>query len=198
MKSQSRTDRDALGFAESVQRHFKFLKLHGFQVVHYEPTFVRYESSLFFINLYHGRRSFEIGLELGRIAIPEDEAQPYPMSALLEVVGFSDAKNYRNYAARTLQTVDAGVAKLSKLFREQLSDDLLRRHNLFSALKHQRNARGEALALETSLEQARRVLETAWHIKDYKKVVKTLLPLYNHLTPAERKKLEYAKRMILH
>jgi hypothetical protein len=184
-------------FAETVQRNFKFLVVRGFRLVRADPTFVRFESPWLFINLYHGRRSYEIGLELGQIGRPEDEDQPYPMSALLEAVGSSDAKNYLNYTARNMDAVDAGVARLAKLFNQNITEEFLARRDLFNLLKQQRKSRADSFALKTNLEQARSIVEPAWRTKDYKKVVEILLPLSEHLTASERKKLEYAKRMTL-
>src|SRR5687767_11892121 len=60
-------DRWRLGFKEAVLANFGFLQQIGFKPVTEDVTFVRYESKTVFVNVYHGRASFEIGVEVGRV-----------------------------------------------------------------------------------------------------------------------------------
>lgn len=62
----SRGDRQ-LGFVAAALRAFAFLEHLGFAVVRREPTLIRFESESVFINVYHGRSSYQVGLELGRL-----------------------------------------------------------------------------------------------------------------------------------
>src|SRR5262249_26991832 len=65
------TDRGSLQFKDMVGTNFRFLcSDYGFTVVKAETTFVRYESEMLFVNVYHGRRSYEIGLEVGQLSEP--------------------------------------------------------------------------------------------------------------------------------
>jgi len=193
MNAETQMDRAGLRFAELTQRHFAFIEAQGFQRVRGEPTFVRFESPALFLNIYHGRSSFEIGAELGRLGNENDEKQPYPMSALLGAAGVPTAKEYRDYATHTPDGVDEGLAKLAKLFRDHVSQNL---HNadLFRVLKEQRRAWAEDFAQEVNLRQTRRKLDSAWHAKDYAKVVELLNPWRDALTPTELHKLEYAEK----
>lgn len=193
MRPKIQVNRAILRFAELVQKHFAFLEAQGFRRVRTEPTIVRFESPSLFINIYHGRSSFEIGAELGRLEVDEDEKQPYPMSALLGVVGVPMAKEYRDYATRTPDGVNEGLAKLAKLFREHISQNL-QNTGLFQLLMEQRKAWGNDFAQEVNLSQARHKLETAWHAKDYNRVVELLYSLRDALTPTELQKLDYAEK----
>lgn len=56
-----------LGFVDLVLAAFDFLMRLGFVVARREPTFVRFEKENVFINVYHGRASYQVGLELGRL-----------------------------------------------------------------------------------------------------------------------------------
>lgn len=58
--------RERLGFEAAVVENFAFLKEAGFECVRRECTFVRYESKRVFVNVYHGRGSFELGVEGNR------------------------------------------------------------------------------------------------------------------------------------
>ena len=186
-------DRNLLRFPELVQKHFVFLEPHGFHCVRSKTTFVRFESSLLFLNIYHGRSSFEIGLELGRLGKDEDERQPYPMSALLGVAGVPTAREYRDYAARTPRGVDIGISTLANKFQEYIVSNFQNKE-FFRLLKKQREIWNNDFAHEVNLRQVRRKLDAAWRTKDYEKVVELLEPLRAELTPVELKKLEYAKK----
>lgn len=190
MKSKARFIRAELRFSDLVLNYFKFLKTYGFLCAKSEQTFVRFESPPLFINVYHGRSSFELGAEFGRIG--KDEEQPYPMSALLEVAGIPTAKEYRDYATHTLDGVNDGLDKLAKLVREHIGL-IFKNESIFQILKEQRNVRAKNFAQEINLLQMRRELEGAWQTKDYPKVVELLTPWCMAITPIELKKLQYAK-----
>lgn len=55
-----------LGFIDLALRAFSFLFDAGFRLARREEAFVRFESSEVFVNVYHGRSSYQVGLELGR------------------------------------------------------------------------------------------------------------------------------------
>ena len=56
-----------LDFTTFVLREFAFLFQLGFSVARKESTLVRFESKTCFPNVYHGRSSHAVGVELGRI-----------------------------------------------------------------------------------------------------------------------------------
>lgn len=54
-------------FAIEVLYHFHFLiNDYKFKRLEANRTFVRYESKYIFVNIYHGRRSYELGVEIGQ------------------------------------------------------------------------------------------------------------------------------------
>ena len=74
-------ERAKLGFREAVLSSFKFLNDVGFRPVEQEMTLVRYESPEVFVNVYHGRASFELGVEIGRLKEPNDKLTLYDIVA---------------------------------------------------------------------------------------------------------------------
>jgi hypothetical protein len=68
-----------LGFVDLVLKTFSFLRGLGFEVGRRETTLVRFESGTMFVNVYHGRSSYQVGLELGRIA----EGEMYSLHEIL-------------------------------------------------------------------------------------------------------------------
>ena len=94
-------DRDSrriqLGFTSEVLSMFHFLiQDYGFKCVETDVTFVRYESESIFVNIYHGRRSYELGVEIGKLEkdefIPESR---YTIGEIMDFVGVrKDSKVY--------------------------------------------------------------------------------------------------------
>lgn len=188
MSTERVTDRSVLRFAEEVKDRFSFLETLGFRHVHSEPTFVRFESPRANVNVYHGRRSFEIGLEI------ESATDAYSFSEILRSVDREQGEQYRDYATHTAQGVAEGVAKLAGLFQRCIASGILNDKQLFARLKVQRKEIAAKYALEVELRQARRAAEAAWHKKDYAAVVAALKPLRAALTATEVGKLEFAEK----
>jgi hypothetical protein len=187
------TDRQRLRFAEAVQDNFSFLHAHGFRRVRSDPTFTRFESKRIYVNVYHGRQSFEIGLEVAPVEGGPDEAC-FSMSEIVRLTEPERAAEYRNYAAQTTKSVAEGVQELAARFHRYIDAGVLDDPRLFQRLKESRLAWSRDYAKEVDLTQARRNLAAAWHAKNYVKVVEVLEPFRADLTSAELKKLEYAKK----
>jgi hypothetical protein len=66
-------------FKDAVLSNFEFLHTYGLKPVEEDVTFVRYESDAAFVNVYHGRGSFEIGVEIGRL----DRAEKYGLDYIV-------------------------------------------------------------------------------------------------------------------
>ncbi|MBU6429643.1 MAG: hypothetical protein KGR26_11565 [Cyanobacteria bacterium REEB65] len=62
----SGNERGRLGFADAAARAFALLLRRGFVLARREGTRLRFESRYVFVNVYHGRSSYEVGLEIGR------------------------------------------------------------------------------------------------------------------------------------
>lgn len=180
-----------LHFPEATEANFGFLAGRGFKRVQDEETFVRFQSDRAYVNVYHGRKSFEVGLEIGPLQSAET---PYSMSEIIRLVEANKADEYRSYSARSAEGVAEGVRQLAALCRRYVDAGLLDDPKLFERLHMGRKTWSEGFALEVNLTQVRRKLEVAWHAKDYAKVVELLKPLRNALTPTELRKLDYAEK----
>jgi hypothetical protein len=64
-KFEAGVDRWKPGFQEAVLDGFGFLRAYGLKAVEKNPTFVRFESKKVFVNVFHGRGSYEICIEVG-------------------------------------------------------------------------------------------------------------------------------------
>lgn len=195
MATEPVTDRSVLRFAEEVKVRFAFLETLDFRCVRSEATFVRFESPRTKVSVYHGRRSFEIGLEIESASAPTDApTDAYSFSEILRLVDRKQGEQYKNYATHTAEGVAEGVGKLSGLFQRCIAAGILNDKQLFKRLKLQREELARNYALQTQLEQARRKSEAAWRTKDYAAVVEALKPFRAALTATEVGKLEFSER----
>jgi hypothetical protein len=178
-----------LHFSEEVKSRFAYLGAFGIRLAHSEATIIRYESSKICLNIYHGRRSYEIALEIAPRRAP---LKTYSVSEALRLISPGQARVYRHYAAHTAEGVAEGVRRLSILWHECLDAGLLDEKELFSRLDLQRQCLNRDYSLEIELRHARKEAELAWKQREFKKVAQLLLPLQAHLSPSELKKLKYA------
>jgi hypothetical protein len=70
MSNKPGPGRAELGFREAVLSNFRFLIDLGLHPVEEQVTLVRYESQAVFINIYHGRSSYALAVEIGRLDHP--------------------------------------------------------------------------------------------------------------------------------
>jgi hypothetical protein len=188
-----RIDRQSLYFAEIVEQNFAFLTEHGFKPVQKETTFVRFESERLYVNIYHGRQSYEIEGEVGLHGTSE---APYSILDFIRLLEPTKAAEYRRYAAHTAKDVGNGVQKLASLFRRYLGAGVLDDDRIFERLQTSRKSAVHSYWQGMKLTQARQQLDTAWHAKNYAKIIELLEPLRCDLSRTELKKLNYAKQRI--
>jgi hypothetical protein len=191
---EERAMRSELGFVDSVRAAFRFLvEDYGFRLARSEdPTFVRYESDTMFLNVYHGRRSYELNVEVGFIADPFQRA--YRLADVLGAILGSDHKGRTYFQASGREAVFRCVQGMAELVSQHYGAVL----------------RGDARALgriaahtsETSRGHTRAVVqrpvreaaERAWHAKNYVKVEELYKSIRDSLTVVERRRLEYAEK----
>jgi hypothetical protein len=198
------SDRCKLGFKEAVLASFDFLRSYGFGCVSAEPTLVRYETSGplsgkdLFVNVYHGRGSYELGVEIG----PRDRDQA--TLALPLIVEWASRQKGESldqqtiFQASTREGVQQFVPKLAELVQKYatpfLEGDPAAYQSAADSLR-----RGSALCeKEMQLRRVREQADAAWHDKDYGQVVSLYEPFQEDLTQSEGMRLEYAKKHLLH
>jgi hypothetical protein len=191
--------RASLGFAEAVTYAFKFLvEDFAFRCVRKDVTIVKFESDFVFVNVYHGRISFELNVEIGERTVggvlPEN---PFTIEDILHLVNPKEATNYRPYQVHTFDSVRKFVSELSRLTKEYAIPALKGDRHFFERLNDSRTQRSNAYMKELRLNRTRTEVETAWHQKNYPRVVELYDSMMDDLTPAETKRLAYAKKKCL-
>lgn len=206
-RTEPNPDRSKLRFEESVLSAFAFLTApgYGFKCAASDVTLVRYESATVFVNIYHGRSSYElgceIGLRVGRDGAPlgHESEEEYPEEgftiweiARLEGAAGIDDRTFLQ--ASTSERVEQLVSQLARLVRTHAASALRGDPTYYASLRHARTSWFENYTTDSRLERARADVARAWQRKNYAEVVRFFEPLGDELTPAESKKLEYARR----
>ncbi|HWY55443.1 MAG TPA: hypothetical protein VNZ03_13315 [Terriglobales bacterium] len=190
-------ERAQLGFKDAVLSHFKFLSDFGLRPVEEKVTFVRYESPHVFVNIYHGRASYELGAEIGKVKEPEKKLH------IFSVVRWAGAEKVEGLGQHVMfqigsrEGVQEFVPKLAALVRKYAIPLLRGDESAYrSALEFQAKQYADEVK-EGNLRVLRSKAEAAWRAKDYAQVIELYGPVREDLTEVEAKKLAYAEQRVL-
>lgn len=189
-------NRAQLGFAEAVLSAFNFLtKEYGFHLVKADATFVRYESPHVFVNVYHGRASYELGFEIGRLIDMAGQGEhPFSLAMVIELMGAQIETGYTLLQASSPERVKKYVPKLADLVKKYAASALKNDSNTFKLLAETRSRMSDEIHKDMKLKDTREDAEKAWREKNYSKLASLYESISEDLTPAESKKLDYAKK----
>jgi hypothetical protein len=196
-------DRYRLGFADAVSDAFGFLLGRGFQLVELSETFAPYEAARRFVQVSHGRGSYELGVEIGRWT--ELDGVPHEqLFSLRDVVSLTTdpaAIGFGGTSATTAETVRKFITRLAAWTQEYASPLISDGEDLFQALRARNSAWFDA---EQDAQRARLLrsrADEAWRARDFANVVNAYTELDRELTtvelrPSERGRLAYALKAL--
>lgn len=176
-----------MNFAHVVDECFGFLLTAGFERAEVVPTRVSYRRGDVEFRVYHGRKSFEIGVEFGRIG------EKYSLPELLRMADPRLAESYRNPIATTPGDVLIGVGSVAGLVRQYGKRALEGDAEIFDELSRRRTAWSESYALDVLAEQIRPKAEAAFRDGRYKDAAELYERIYVRLSSLERRKLAAAR-----
>jgi hypothetical protein len=187
--------RASLGFAEAVRAAFdEYLGNLGYRCVESDPTLVRYKSNSTFVNVYHGRTSYEIGLEVGQVSDPEGIRYRLP-DILDGVLGPGHAvKTY--FQASTRAAVLSCVASIARAVRMHLQPVLQGDPNGLKRIAILARHRDGEVTKKYVQGPVREKADYAWRRKDFERVKQLYESLEPDLTEVEMKRLEYARHKL--
>jgi len=190
--------RAALDFAGAVQVAFEFLVVgRGFRLVRSEPTLVRYESEPLFVNVFHGRGSYEVGVEIGILGDEETERHPFSLGELMRLEDAEAAERFRRPQISSDRLALAGaVREQSRLFWRLAEPLLAGKPGVVERLRTERRAATERYFREQELDRVRREAERAWQEKDHARLVELYRSIEDALTEVEAKRLAYASKRL--
>jgi hypothetical protein len=199
LKTEVSSIRAGLGFPEAVTSAFNFLvKDYSFRCVERDVTFVRFESKYTFLNVYHGRLSFELNVEIGELKSGEGDPEvPFTIGEILYSVKAPEAANYRPYQVHTIDLVTKFVNELAVLVKQYAVAGLIGDHVFFQQVAKDQADRSDEYLKVITFSRTRSEAEAAWHQKDFSRVVNLYNSMLENLTPAEAKRLAYAKKNVL-
>jgi len=189
-------ERVKLGFREAVLSSFKFLNDAGFRPVEQETTLVRYESPEAFVNVYHGRASFELGAEIGRLKHPLEKLTVYDIVAWAGAEKTEGLGQHVAFQVSSRKGVQEFVPKLASLIEKYATPLLLGDGAAYDSALEIQSERTKEYERDLNLKSVRSKAEAAWHVKDYAQVIELFAPLRKHLTDLEAKKLAYSEQQI--
>jgi len=194
-KTEPSQDRWKLGFKEAVLASFQFLRSYDFKPVQEQDTFVRYESESAFVNVYHGRASYEIGVEIGRL----DRQEKYGLGYLVSWAG-KDAWETEGFGRSTMfqvstrEGVQEFVPKVADLVEKYGDQFLLGTAAFYDKLQTANERAAIAYEREQMLSRIKKEADSAWDQKDFARVVELYQPIQDNLTEIEAKRLAYAEK----
>ena len=190
-------NRATLGFKEAVLSAFYFLTTeYGFRCVKTEVTFVRYESSSAFINIYHGRGSFELGFEIGPLAESPELEEHFSLGDVVDVMDARKETGYNFFQVSDREGVQKFVPRLAELVRKYADLALRGNQEFFRRLREMQTQKSDLFLKEMRLEQIRPKVEIAWREKNYRKAVELYESVHNDLSSLELQKLDYARKKL--
>ena len=182
------SSRTLLNFVNTAKGAFAFLADLGFSQVESSPTIVRYRRGDLEANVYHGRQSYELDFEIVRNRLR------YSLAMLIRAVDSEAGRRYRNYTATTEGGLAEGLARLARLVKRYGESALQGDPKVYEALENQRRSWSEKYSLDVLEDQVRPRAVEAFRLGNYKEAAELFEQIQARLTPAELKKLAFARR----
>lgn len=196
-KTEPEPNRQQLGFEEAVLGSFDFLRSYGFRPVERNATLVRFESRRALLAVFHGRASYEIGIEVR----PKDRTVKYGLDYIVswagksawEAEGFGRGTIFQVSQRDGVQRIVAKVAELLKKYGGVFLNGDAEFYDLLDDVNRRASAE---YTKQQFLEDARKQAGRAWSEKDFPRVFELYQSMTDDLTKIEAKRLAYAEKQI--
>jgi len=191
-------DKDIRRFVDFVRKDFRFLETdYDFRITKIISNLcygsVRYESKEVCLNTFYHPSRYEHDVALGLLS---DESQNYTIGELLSLTDdFDTSVNYTYGKSTQIEMIEKNVSWFASILQKYGAECLKGNVTVFRALKENREKASREYTQEILTKQTRQKAEVAWKQRDYVAVRKSYSSIEEFLSPAEKKKLEYAERM---
>jgi hypothetical protein len=190
MKTNRRTELNFLSTAKTV---FSFLtEGNKYKIIRESDTYLKLKSGIGYIIVYHGRLSYEIGVEFS--PIDANEGELYTFEDLISLVDKQSASIYRRPSASTPDDVKNILIEQSNLLKEYGSRVLEGDERIWTELKQVKESRVKKYWSDRNATQVRAKANQAFRESRYKDYVNLLQDQDFELTKSEKKKLAYAEK----
>jgi len=193
--------RDRLGFVDAVRRSFGFLTSEfGFTIVTQTPTMVRFEGDRAVVQVFHGRSSYTLGVEIGLKTPPQGREVRYSLRELVTLDKNIADVNYGEYQISSAAKLPAFVEQLAELTRLVAVKALEGDREIFESLAEQQHREGRVLTDASTAMSLRERAGNAWQSRDFASVVEVYTALASletvEMKQSETARLEYASRKL--
>jgi hypothetical protein len=161
----------------------------GFTVDRREDTFVRFENGNSFVNVWHGRSSYQVGLELGRVR----EGETYSLYELLTAVAPSeiDLARCQTTDPEILERCLASMASaIERHCGALLAGDAVAFERLRAMVAPLRRAATLQAQFGAIIDRA----DKAWELKDFSKAAALYAKCEPALDETRERRLEYLRK----
>jgi hypothetical protein len=198
LENNSTRTREQLGFAEAVITCFSFLvEEYGLSLVTQETTYLRFESNAVFVNVYHGRLSYEVGVEIGEQQKANSVLERgFVLGEIIAMTDYDIGAKFCFYQATTPELIMKSVTQTAELVKAYARPALSGDRSFFEGLSKVRSRMSREYLKEMEMGRVRQEAEVAWREKHYEQLVELYEAVKDDLTPSEIKKLEYAMRKL--
>lgn len=189
---KNRPDQDPLGFSRATERAFRFLiDDYRFRLVSPDPPVVRYESESAFLHVWFESHSFELYFAIGLLTNPNVS---YSSTDLIDFASESEMPGTSCIQVTTPDGMVRLTQKLANILLQYGESALHGDADFYDRIAEDRTQKSKTYMRSLELADARRDADAAGQKRDYPKVVAALEKVGCALSPAEAKKLDYAKK----
>jgi hypothetical protein len=175
-------------FVSLVEKYFAFVNDYGFELVKTDNTLVVFRKGDLDVNVYLGRKSFEVGITLMY------KGEPFAFGEIVQDIDPVFAEASRNPTAFRVEDREPAVRKVAEEFQRYGKCAMLGEPEYFEALLERRKAWSASYALDVREEQTRPKAEAAFREGRYREAAELYESIAPRLTPTEQAKLKFARK----
>jgi hypothetical protein len=186
---------DSHGFDKRVLQEFSFLLDGGFAIKEVDPTRVVFVCELYFVNVFYGRRTREIGIEVASTT-PSGWGS-FSFDVLISVFDKQAGSVMPlDMPVETRTGVEQRVGQLAAEFRHFVDLSAFKSTDLFENLKAHAKRMWESRYSPLTVEQVQARFSRMWENGQYADLINMFEALRKHLTADEQLKLDLAKQAL--